>query len=396
MPWQNEGAAQQRRRFLTEYLRHKTTVAELSRQWGVSRKTAYKWIGRCVAGGDGLKDRSRRARTVHNRPSAVWLARIKRWRARYPSWGAPKLQAVLERRFGCQGLPSEAAIGRWLKRWALTAQVHPQRRRRQGPSSPRPALTIPRRCHEVWTADFKGWFKTGDGVRVDPFTVRDLFSRTILAVELMHQPTVAATRAGLARIFARHGLPQVIRTDNGTPFGSSGALGLTRLSVWWLRLGIRVEFIEPGRPDQNGAHEQVHRVYQAETASPPAPTVRAQQRRTQRWLKVYNQERPHEGLGMDVPSEWYRPNRRRLPSKLPAWRYPLRWLSRLVKGKGMISVHGRGRYIGEAFEGERVGLKAHGADNWQVYLGPHLLGELARAGTLGVSARWYHARRKSR
>lgn len=396
MPWKTAGAEDQRRRFLAEYLLNKTSLAELSRRWAVSRKTAYKWIGRFMAGGGaGMKDRSRAASEVHNRPEKLWLSRIRRWRARHPSWGAPKLRVVLGRRFGVRGLPSEAAIGRWLKAWSLTAQAHPQHRRRKGPSSLRPALTVPRRCHEVWTADFKGWFKTGDGVRVDPLTVRDLFSRVILAVDLLQRPTVVRTQTAFARIFARHGLPKVIRTDNGSPFGSVGALGLTRLSAWWLKLGIRVEFIEPGRPDQNGAHEQAHRVYKDETASPPAPTVQAQHRRSQRWVRIYNDERPHEGLGMRVPRELYRTNRRSLPDALDAWSYPERWLSRLVKGKGMISLYGRGRYIGEAFEGERVGLKCSKPNVWQVYLGPHLLGELRRDQTVGISARWYHARRKS-
>ncbi|MEY4488321.1 MAG: hypothetical protein RIQ79_829 [Verrucomicrobiota bacterium] len=397
MPWRNDAAAHQRREFLREFLKHKTPLAVLSRRWAISRKTAYKWIGRFMHGGQAaLVDRSRVARALHNRPAPLWLARIRRWRASHPSWGSPKLRAALRRRFGGKGLPSEAAIGRWLKAWSLTAQPHAQRRRRKGPSSQRPALTIPLRCHAVWTADFKGWFKTGDGVRVDPLTVRDLFSRQFLAIDLLQKPTVFQTQAAFSRLFARHGLPSVIRTDNGTPFGSSGALGLTRLSVWWLRLGIRVEFIEPGRPGQNGAHEQAHRVYKAETAKPPAPTLRAQQRRSRIWVKIYNQDRPHEALGMKVPSDVYRRNRRRMPRKLEALRYPARWLSRLVKGKGMISLHGRGRYIGEAFEGERVGLKCRGPNLWQVYLGPHLIGELSRNSTLGISARWYHPRRKSR
>lgn len=396
MPWRTAGIEQQRRRFLAEYLLHKTPLSELSRRWAISRKTAYKWIGRFMEGGGAsLKDQSRAAHGLHNRPENLWLSRIRRWRVRYPSWGAPKLRKALSRRFGARGVPSEAAIGRWLKAWSLSAEAHPQRRRRKGPSGPRPALSVPRRCHDVWTADFKGWFRTGDGTRVEPLTVRDLFSRMILAVEQPRKPTVALTRMAFERIFARHGLPRVIRTDNGTPFGSTGALGLTRLSAWWLKLGIRVEFTEPGRPDQNGAHEQAHRVYKRETASPPAATPQAQQRRGRRWMNTYNHERPHEGLGMRVPAQLYRTNRRRLPAKLGSWSYPARWLSRLVKGKGMISLHGRGRYVGEAFERERVGLKCSGANVWQVYLGSHLLGELRRDQTVGISARWYHPRRKS-
>jgi transposase InsO family protein len=238
---------------------------------------------------------------------------------------------------------------------------------------------MPTRCHDVWTADFKGFFHTGDGERVDPPTVRDLLSRALLGLPLLRQPTVDITRAEFAKIFARHGVPKVIRVDNGPPFGSTGALGLTRLSVWWLRLGIRVEFIAPGRPDQNGAHEQMHRVYRAEVANPPAPTLRAQRRRTREWMRIYNHDRPHESIGMRPPAALLRRNPRRLPARLRPWRYPRGWLTRLVKGKGMISLFGRGRYVGEAFEGERVGLKPARPDSWEVYLGPHLLGELLHA-----------------
>jgi putative transposase len=303
MPWKTSSLKEQRHRFITLYLRRQKPLIGLCEEWSISRQTAYKWLARYAAEGRaGLSDRTHAAACVHNRPALRWLARIRRWRWRHPRWGAPKLHGALRSRFGAKGLPSEAAIGRWLKTWQLTHQK--TRRRSQGPTRIRPELTQARRPNQVWTVDFKGWFRTGDGRRVDPLTVRDLASRFILAVILQTGNTLAETRRSFAKLFGERGLPQIIRCDNGTPFGSSGALGLTRLSAWWVKLGIRVEFIEPGRPDQNGAHEQLHRVYKDETLQPPARTVAAQKRRTRAWIKTYNHERPHEALGLQVPASY--------------------------------------------------------------------------------------------
>ena len=184
-----------------------------------------------------MTDQPRIARQLHNRPRELWLKRLRRWRRRHPSWGAPKLRWALRRRFGDKGLPSESAISRWLKAWGLTRP-----RRRTSPKGPvvvRPKLTEPKGPNEVWTADFKGWFRTGDGTRVEPLTVRDLGSRYALAIDLLGQQNVQDSRPCFERLFRQNGLPGVIRTDNGSPFGSTGALGLTRLSAWWVKLGIR-------------------------------------------------------------------------------------------------------------------------------------------------------------
>ncbi len=394
MPWKTNCYKEQRWRFVREFLANKNRLAEQCRRWSISRKTAYKWINRFRDRGRfGLANRRRVAQRIHNRPKELWLKRIRRWRARHPSWGAPKLRWALERRFGKEGLPSEPAISRWLKRWGLTRR--PRRAPHKGPIIERPKLTLAKNPNEVWTVDFKGWFRTGDGRRVEPLTVRDLSSRYILAIVLFRQQNVRECRRAFESIFAEYGLPQVIRADNGTPFGSTGALGLTRLSAWWVKLGIRVEFTAPGHPEQNGAHEQMHRVYQEETLQPPAVNLRAQKRRSERWRKHYNQERPHEGLGMQVPADLYYKSRRRLPQKSRHWRYKHGWESRLVKGKGMISFNGRSRFIGEAFEGERVGLRRNRTGVWEVYFGPLRVGELwDRDGTPGIRAAWYRRRRR--
>lgn len=393
MPWKKSSDQEQRWRFVRLVLLAKMGLAELCRRSGISRKTAYKWVARFKENGRrGLRDQARSAHCLHNRPANKWLQRIRRCRSQHPSWGAPKIFWILKKRFGLRGLPSEAAISRWLKCWGLT------RRRRvrggKGPAVLRPALTAARRPNDVWTVDFKGWFRTGDGTKVEPLTVRDLASRYILGFYLLPRQSVETARMALTGIFKKYGLPQVIRVDNGSPFGATGALGLTRLSAWWVKLGIKVEFIEPGHPEQNGAHEQMHRVYKAETLQPAAWSVRGQKGRSQHWCWEYNYQRPHEALRMGLPGDYYRKSRRKLPRRLWPWQYPKGWPSRRVKGKGMISLNGRHRFVGQAFETERLGLKRIQPGKWEVYFGPCLAGALHDVDAGGIRAVVYRKKRR--
>jgi transposase InsO family protein len=395
MPWKNNSDKEQRWEFVQLAMQAKTCLAELCRRFGTSRKTAYKWIARFKENGRrGLRDQKRSADVIHNRPKKRWLDRIRRCKTQHPSWGAPKIHWLLKRRFGPKGLPSQTAIGRWLQQWGLTRRR--RARVRKGVSVLRPALQEAEHPNDVWTVDFKGSFCTGDGVRVEPLTVRDLASRFILAFWLLACQNVKAARLVFEAIFREFGIPLVIRCDNGSPFGSTGALGLTRLSAWWLKLGIRVEFIEPGHPEQNGGHEQMHRVYKAENLNPPSASVRGQKRRTQQWRLEYNDQRPHEALGMKVPKDYYRKSRRRMAERLQPWKYPAGWESRLVKGKGMISLQGRSRFVGEAFEQERVGLKRVHPGKWEVYFGPWLAGELHDVDAGGIRAVVYKKKEKKR
>lgn len=395
MPWKTQCAREQRLRFLKKLRLDEMTIAGLCRRVGISRKTAYKWLARFEEEGSrGLVDRSRQARVVHNRPEAAWLSRIRRERRRNPTWGGKKLRIRLRKKYGEEGVPSVAAINRWLRCWKL-AQRPARRGTRRGPLIARPHLTTALRANDVWSADFKGWFRTGDGTPVHPLTVQDMATRYLLAFELLDNQSVERAQAAFQVTFQQYGLPAVIRVDNGCPFGADGALGLTRLSAWWIKLGIRVEFITPGCPGENAAHEQMHGVYKAEEATPPAPTRRAQKGRTKRWAHRYNHERPHEALSMRCPAELYRKSRRKLPAALQPARYPKRWMSRLVKGKGMISLLGKGRFVGEAFERERVGLKPT-STGWNVYFYDHLIGTLSARESTGIYAtrfRTSHRRR---
>jgi hypothetical protein len=234
-------------------------------------------------------------------------------------------------------------------------------------------LTVASRSNQVWTVDFKGWFRTQDGQRVEPLTVRDLHSRYLLSIRLLADQSWEPVRRIFLRLFRQNGYPGIIRVDNGGPFGSTGPAGLSRLSAWWTALGIRVEFIAPGHPEQNGGHEQMHRVMKAETTRPPSRNRRAQQRRTDRWVRVYNQVRPHEGLGQRTPAEVYRPQAQ--SRRKGILNYPQRWAVRRVRSNGQIKWQGRKRFVGEAFVGYPVGLKPHG-EKWDIYFGGLLVGEL--------------------
>jgi transposase InsO family protein len=292
---------------------------------------------------------------------------------RRKTWGARKLRVVLRERFGDVGLPSVPAMSRWLRKWGLAKG---RKRRKPGPTILRDGLTEPKRCHDVWTVDFKGWYRTGDGSRVDPLTVRDLYSRYGIRIGLLADQAVNTARKEFARIFRKHGLPKRIRCDNGVPFGGGGPTGLTRLSAWWIKLGIGVEFIAPGKPGENGSHEQFHKIYKDEVASDPSWDPASQQRRSTVWLADYNRNRPHESLDQQRPAGRYQKSRRSMPRKVASWSYRRGWKRCWVKGSGEIWWKGIRRFVGQAFARDYVGLKPLRQGIWEVHFGPILIGEL--------------------
>jgi transposase InsO family protein len=374
MPWKILSALQARQRFVQAALRGLKSVAQLCRDFEISRKSGFKWLSRYRAfGGPGLQSRSRRPKHSPHRTSTRWLRAIAAVRCKHPCWGAKKIYAHLRRKHRRACLPKTRTITDWLKRLGLTLR-RPARARR-GPRLPLGALTIPKAPNHVWTVDFKGWFRTRNGQRVDPLTVRDLFSRYLLDVRLLqhgHQPVYRHFQ----RLFRSYGLPQIVRVDHGPPFAGDGALDLSRLSAWWLRLGIKVQFTGRGRPQDNAAHEQMHKVYQAELVSPPAATPRGQQWRTTRWIEYYNYQRPHEGLDQRTPAQLYHKSRRHYRGDPPEFKYPPNWPTRRVTPSGYVRWRGRVRVIGRAFGQQRVGFKPIAAGSYQVYFGYHLIGEL--------------------
>lgn len=378
-----------RLKFVKAVFKDPRSMAQLCRLFGLSRKTGYKWKARFESEGRrGLRDQTRRPDRSPRRISPEWLIRIRRLRRRHRSWGSRKLAARLRKEYPRYRIPSARTIGKWLKRLKLN---RPGRRRSwRGPKLSRRKLTTATRSNHVWTVDFKGWFRTQDGQRVEPLTVRDAFSCYLLSIRLLKSQNWREVRRVFLGLFRRYGYPQVIRMDNGAPFGTTGPAGLSRLSAWWVSLGIRVEFIAPGQPQQNGAHEQMHRVLKAETTRPASTHLRAQQRRTDRWVKIYNQVRPHEGLGLREPAQIYRPKRSQVRS--PLVKYSKALVVRHVRSNGEIKWRGRKRFVGEAFAGYPVGLKKVSKGECLLYFADLLIGQLLDSDPGGIRPSRYRRR----
>jgi transposase InsO family protein len=279
------------------------------------------------------------------------VAAIVALRRRFPRFGPKKLRAKLLAERPAVDWPAASTIGDLLKREGLI--VAKARRRRPWPQGAIVAGAAG--PNGEWSIDFKGWFRTRDGARCDPLTVQDTASRYLLAARIV-APTGAGVRAALERVFADVGLPKAIRCDNGAPFGSTGAGGLSRLAVWWLKLGIDPRYIPPSSPQDNGRHERMHRTLKDETARPPAATVAAQQARFEAFRRSYNAERPHEALEQTPPAQHWRPSRRRLPARLEEPWYDADHEVRRVRPTGEIKWRGEQVFIGEALAGELVGL----------------------------------------
>jgi transposase InsO family protein len=373
MPWKDDSPCA--RLQLVRALALEGNLSAVCRSFGLSRRTAYRWLARYHAEGlAGLQPRSHRPKRVPQKYRSLWSERVLALRRRHRTWGASKLRSRLLHLYPrARRWPARRTIDRWLRAARLSAKAPP--RKRPGPIIVRAPLTAATAPNHVWTIDFKGWFRTGDGARCDLLTVRDLASRFVLAVRLVKKLDDQRTRLAMTAIFRRYGLPQIIRVDNGSPFAGLGSRNLSRLSVWWLRLGIQVEFTRRAKPQDNGAHEQMHRILKAETASPPAPSLHAQQRRSERWVRLYNEMRPHQALGGQVPARLYRPSPRPFRQPKPST-YPGAWLIRRVRRNGWIKLHGRLRFIGRAFVHQWIGLHTLNAEVCEIYLDHLLLGTL--------------------
>lgn len=373
MPWKEHGVMEERFRFVEDWDSGDWSMAELCRFYAVSRTTGYKWVGRYEAGGvEALCDLSRAAHRHPNAISPEMEDRVIAMREKYPRWGAPKIRARLERERPGESLPAESTIGAILKRHGLTV---PRKRRRvsRSPSQPLAHAGAP---NAVWCADFKGWFRTEDGTRIDPLTISDAYSRYLLRCQALKAANYAYSKPVFEAAFREYGLPDRLRVDNGAPFGSNGESGLTGLSVWWIKLGIVPEHIAPGQPQQNGRHERMHRTLKQETASPPGASRRAQQERFDRFRQEYNQERPHQALGQNTPATYYEPSPRRYPERLRAVEYPSDWEVRCVSPAGQMRWLGEYVFVAHALEGERVGLEQIEERRWRVWFSFYEIGIL--------------------
>jgi transposase InsO family protein len=361
-----------RAKFIIDVLDGTYSMVELCDYYHISRKTGYKWLHRYRQGGmESLHDRSRAPLSHPHEMSLQVKQAILVIKKRFPKWGAPKIRVRLQREHSdWRDYPAVSTIGLFLQRQGLTCR---RKRRRRATATELP-LTSGRYCNQVWCADFKGHFKTADGSRCNPLTISDHSSRYLLCCRHVSRMSYELVKMRFERIFREYGLPEVIRTDNGTPFASRGLGGLSRLSYWWIRLGIYPERIEPGHPEQNGRHERIHKTLGYHTAKPPAKNLAGQQKRFNAFCNEYNNHRPHEALQMRTPSDCYSSSKRNFPSRLPQINYPDHMKVKRVRDHGDIYYLGRRLFTTESLGGECIGIERVSEDISHIWYCDYLLG----------------------
>lgn len=373
MPWKETCPMEERFGFIRDWLKHTWSVTGLCETYGISRKTGHKWIDRFKKSGEqGLVELSRARHSQANATSQEIEEKLVAIRLKHRHWGPLKLLNRLEKREPEIIWPAPSTVGSILKRRGL---VRLRRLRRRVPLF-EGLQQRPEEPNASWATDFKGWFRTQDGKRVDPLTITDLASRFLIRCQSVKKTNGVEIRSQFEKAFREHGMPGRIRSDNGPPFASVGLGGLSHLSVWWIRLGIMPERIRPGHPEENGSHERMHRTLKQETAQPSEKTNRGQQEAFDMFQKEFNYDRPHEALGMKTPSELYRRSDRPYPKRLPAMEYPSDFTVRRVRSRGTIRWAGDMTYVSEALIGELVGLKQSDENEWGLYFGPLCLATL--------------------
>lgn len=351
------------------------THTDLCEQFGISRKTGYKHLARYEDEGlKGLRERSHRPHRFANATDAIVEKLILTERRLHRTWGPKKLRRVLEVKHDIESPPATSTIAEILRRHGMSVP----RRRRPGARHPsNDGLTQPTQPNHVWTVDFKGWFLLGNQQRCDPLTVCDRYSHYILACRARPDQQFKGTLVCFKDLMRQSGLPEIIRCDLGSPFASNGLGRLSSLSVWWIEQGIEVEFTRPASPQENGSHERMHRDLKAEAIKPPSANMSAQQRRFERWRHTYNHERPHESLDQQTPAEFYHPSERRLGQNDKPLVYPADHEVKVVSLSGHLAHEGRNYFVGEAFAGKRVGLRADSDGKTEVHFANVHLGHLA-------------------
>lgn len=389
MPWKETCVMDQKLQFISDWLEEMYTMTELCEAYGISRKTGYKWVGRYDSEGlDGVKAKSCRP---HHHPHTIdehrcnWIIETK---LGHQAWGPKKIVDYLKRRYPEQSWPADSTVGEILRRAGL---VKARKRRRKISADTQPFKA----CHHpnaVWSTDFKGDFTLGNRQRCYPLTISDNASRYLFQCRGLARTGEVQVRPWFEWVFREYGLPDAIRTDNGPPFASRALGGLSRLSKWWIQLGIKPERIEPGKPQQNGRHERMHRSLKAGTAMPPKYSMVAQQRAFDRFVKEYNEDRSHEALARKTPAQIYYPSSRGYPAKLPTINYDARYEVRHVRHNGEIKWKGRFIYVSQILAKEPIGLKKITESQWQLYFSFYLLGTYDEQSGKILPCRQWHGR----
>lgn len=373
MPWMTETPVTLRQDFIRDVKRGHLSFSEVCERYRISRKTGYKWYERNeLTGPEGLEDRSRRPDSHPNQtPSQVVkeLLRVRRERG----WGARKVLQIVGERHPSWKLPHLSTVYDIFRREGVAIKKRRRHRRPGHPGRPTTKVTGP---NQVWSADFKGQFRMGNGEYCYPLTLTDNHSRFLLCCQGLRSTNLDDTKAVMEKVFREYGLPERIKTDNGAPFASEALGRLSRLSAWWLSLGIKPELIEPGRPEQNGRHERMHRTLKEDTTRPPGSGLRSQQRKFDEFTRTYNFERPHESLNLKTPADFYQKSTRKMPSKPGVFQYPGHYEVRLVSGNGGIRWNNQWVNVSSVIMGEHVGLEFIEHGIWNVYYRNFLLGRL--------------------
>jgi putative transposase len=363
MPWKETCSMEERKRFVIEAMRSEESFSEICRRYGVSRRVGYKWLARFESdGARGLADRSRARRSQAHATCESVAREIVALRKKRPRWGPKKLRALLVEAQPDARWPAVSTIAGILSNHGLVVA----RRPRLHVPAMESDLAACAEANDVWGIDFKGWFRTGDGRRCEPLSLSDLATRYVLRLQAVPRTSFASVWPLLDAAFREFGLPRTIRSDNGPPFASAAPAGLSRFAVQLIKAGVVPERIRPGRPQQNGRHERLHLTLKLDTAAPPAASLRAQQRRFDDFVRVFNHERPHEALGQTKPAAHYRPSARIYTGRLRSPEYARADDVRYIHRKGELRWRGHSIFISEALAGEPVAITRIDERRWRV------------------------------
>src|SRR2546426_1878126 len=373
MPWLETAPMEQRGRFIDDFRLGLYDMTELCARYAISRKTGYKWLARYDAGGrPALHDRSRAPHHCPHKIGEAVAHLLLTARRQHPDWGPEKLLQWLEPRHSAVTWPAVSTAGDLLARHGLVTK----RRRRRPLHHPGVVPPVTRAPNDLWAADFKGQFRTGDRIYCYPLTVTDQHTRYLLACHGLLSTKGTGVRPVFDRLFREYGLPRAIRTDNGVPFATTGIHGLSQLNVWWLRLGIQHQRILPAHPQQNGAHERMHKTLKGEACRPPHSRLATQQRAFTTFRHLYNEERPHEALHDRPPATLYRPSPRAYTGTLPPVEYPRHFIVKRVTNAGTIRLRKRLLFLANALKQHPVGLEEIDDGIWSIHFCHVLLGRV--------------------
>jgi len=374
MPWKEISVMDERLRFVLKAFKSNENFTEQCRRTGISTKTGYKWLKRFETGGvAGLKDQPTIAKEVRNKTDDKTQRRIVRIKKRYKAWGAKKIHSLYMEKYPGEHVPSRSTIEAILKREGFTEK----KRRRAVCAQINPARIKPLKPNVLWTVDFKGWWWTSKKERCEPLTVRDEYSKYILAIEVPEKGDTASVKAIFMALFRKYGLPEYIRSDNGPPFGNVlNMWGLTKLSVWWMSLGIKIDRSAPGHPEHNGSHERLHKDIKKELQNKVFGDLKDYQKMFDKWKKEFNEVRPHEALGMKRPKDIYEKSERKYWGPDVEVDYHGKMRSRMVNDRGFFNWKTKRIFVGNPFSGYYVGVKEK-TDQWtEVWFSDIKLGDI--------------------